>query len=189
MNKLSVNAAIKRLGDVKDKTEAEIKELLAKDEKNFSVEDIEEIFATLKGEKPAKAESKKDVKDTKPKHLNEGLGLEDIDYNNFMPLVSTNEDDETIFKSTEDFQKYREIEKNLVWNKSYKFDYIKARGQYRKKADGTQVLVGIRIISHDPINSPTIEARHVIGLFKDHTGLNSQVHNPENDKFYLLQKP
>ena len=186
MNKLSVNAAIKRLGDVKDKTDAEIKELLAKDEKNFSAEDIEEIFSVLKGEKPAKVETKKAEK---PKHLNDGLGLEDIDYNNFMPIVSINEDDEQVFKSTEDFQKYREIEKNLIWNKQYQFDYIKARGQYRKKADGTMVLVGIKIISSTPINSPAIEGRHIIGLFKDHTGLNAQIHNPENDKFYLLQKP
>lgn len=189
MHKNTLNAAVKRYSSEAMKPESELKELLAKDDKQFSGEEIDEIYKALKGEKPAKTEPEK----PKEKHLNDGLGLEDINYDNLLPNITCDEDDEQIIKATDDFQKYREVEKNLVWNKQYVFDCIRARGQFRKKADGNQVLVGLKIISATPKFTTTIEARHIIGLYKDHTGLNAQIHNPDNLEtnsiFYLLRKP
>ena len=196
MNKNTLNAVAKRYSSDSKLPENELKELLAKDDKNFDAEEIEEIYQALKGEIPTKSESKKAEK---PKHLNDGLGLEDIDYHNFMPIDITDEDGEVTLKSTSDWQKYREIEKNLVANKRYKFQRIHARGQFRFKSDGSQTLIGLQIASFDPVNTPEMEARHVMGLFQDrvrgigHTGLNSQIHNPDidikNSFFFILEKP
>ena len=196
MNKNSLNAAVKKYSSNSGLSENELKELLAKDEKNFESDEIEEIYQALKGEKPI---NNKPKKAEKPQHLNEGLGLEDIDYHNFMPIITTDEDGETKETSTKDWQKYRDIEKNLVLNKRYKFQRLHARGQFRFKSDGSQTLVGLEIASFDPVNTPEMEAKYVMGLYQDrvrgigHTGLNSQIHNPDVDKknsfFYILEKP
>ena len=191
MNKLILKAAIKRLGDVKEKTEAEIKTLLAEDSKNFSGAEIEEIYKTVS--EPEIKETPKSKEPVKQINLNDGLGLEEINYENFMPIKTTNDDGEEILKATPDFLKYKEVEKKLILNKQYKFDQLRAYGQFRKKSNGDSVLIGIQIISSDPINSPTLEARHIIGLDIRDNGLNAQIHNPStppsNSRFYLLKKP
>jgi hypothetical protein len=190
MNTLSLKAAITRLGDITGKNEAEIKDFLAKDAKNFSGEEIEEIYKAVTDpefvKEPKKSkESKKSKEPVEKANLNDGLGLEDVDYENFMPNVTRNEDDEEVIKATPDFLKYREIEKKLLFNKHYAFDCVRAHGQFRKKANGDNVLVGIHIISETPKFTSITEWRHI----KD---LNEQIHNadtpPSNSIYYLLKK-
>ena len=179
MNKISLNAAVKRYNSEAALPENELKELLAKDEKNYNAEQIEEIYKALKSEK---IETKKDPM---PHNYNEGLDLEDIDYGNFMPTITVNDDDEEILKATSDFQNYRALEGKLLWNKIYEFDCVRARGQFKTKADGkTRVLIGLKLLGQIKFTTKT-EYRHI-------RDLNFQILNPDtpesNSIYYLLKK-
>ena len=116
---------------------------------------------------------------------NEGLGLDKIDYDNFFPITSINEDEEEVKRATPDWQSYRAIEKSLIWNKKYEFIQVRAKGEFRKKGTGEMVLIGLRVINRDPINTTVTDASKILEL-------NQQILNPDTpescSRYYLLKK-
>jgi hypothetical protein len=167
MNKNTLKSVIAKYGNIKD--EAELKEALSKDDRQFDAEEIETIYNEILSFQENAIVANPVI------DQNQEIDLSGIDYNDL---------------TGESYQKYKAIENSLLLRQSYMFCWYKAVGIWemefdKKSGKSIPVMIGIKLISNIPINDCLSEYRHI----KD---ANSQIMNrdnpPTNSRYYLLKK-
>ena len=188
MNKLTLNAAVKKYGELKNKTVEEITKVLEVDPKGYNAEEMAEIASAIVALRDKKPEP--DVIDP-----NVGIdGLADIDYSKF-PGVGTGP---VKSRDYSEFQKYLQIvgEENLripgTLFPRVKYDWEKynAFGVFIKDRDDDEhvynKLVGLQFYRDKPLSITRCTPETI-------NALNKQVHDIANRRecaiYYLLKRP
>jgi hypothetical protein len=183
MNKLTLNAAVKRFTPlIKGLKEAEIKEMINMDGKEFTPEEVDEIYNAICAQF---ADPKKEVKIG----FNNEIDLSFLEYEN-LKAIDVEEDGEKFLAPSDTFKKYKEIESKLIDRKTYTFLKFRAkanveRGFSRKTGVPIVKLVGIELVNSKPVNETQVEYRHIKDLNAQIMDLNNR---PENSVYYILKK-
>jgi hypothetical protein len=183
MNKLTLNAAVKRHSELKGQSHDEIVAVLKTDPKNFTDDEILEIIAAMDIKQPEQKEPEQSPLIPK-KDINNGLGLEDIDY---MKFAGVGNDEE---KDYSKFEKYQQVIKKFPRRQNFDFEKYNAVGVFitalNKNMDKYKKFVGVRFVN----SAPECVTRCPIDTIEV---LNHQIgdvtNNPANSIYYLLKKP
>lgn len=174
MNKLTLNAAEKKYsGKIKNLNETEIKELLAKDAKQYKGEEIEEIYSSLIAPKEDEPLGKK------------GIDLSFLDYEQLRAIPTKDDDGDTILMPSETFKKYNELIESLPIYDHYTFYQFMASGHFRQTSKGKWILTGIQINKSQPVNSTSITLAVANELNRQ---IDDRNNPPSNSRYYLLKK-
>lgn len=183
MNKLTLNAAVKKYGNLKDRPKEEVIQVLAADEKKYSIEDMEDIFATINQLQVNVGTKEDSAKKATP---NDSIDLSFLeDYGQLQAIPTKDEDGEIEYKPTEQFTKYIETVEGLRLDEMKDFYQYNASGQFRFTKRGNAVLTGIKLERPQPIHTTRITV-------KDALEMNRQIYDrnnpPSNSRYFLLKK-
>jgi len=175
MNKLSLNAAVKKYKDLIGKSKEEIINVLSKDEKQYSEAECNEIYESLQN---------KEISSKKIDKFQVDLSWL-LDYSRLEAIQEKDDDGDLILKPSLEFKRYQELEDSLLLDNKYDFYQFFASGQFKKKKDGTDLLIGIVINRPQSIHTTRIPLK----IAKE---LNRQIYDknnpPSNSRYFLLKK-